>query len=324
MVRGKESGPSRMTPVMYHYVRPQAGALHDYPYLALDDFERQLDYFSDHFGFVTREGFEQWVTGGAVPDGVLLTFDDGLSDHVEFVFPALRRRGVFGLFYIGSAPLTDGVVLEVHKLQLALGRLGGPSAFARVQARYPQLLEASGEDDLGHYAGQSSDLPTKRLKQLLNWKLDPVRRREVVDDLFALAFVGDDAPRAEDVYVDEAGVRQLVDDGMGVGAHGHEHLRLSGLTPDLQQREIQQACSLIKTLAGTLDWGYCYAHGLPGSFDTTSEQLVASAGCPFAFAVAADTTIETPIAMTARFALPRQNCNTFPSGAATIGGLRAS
>ena len=44
-----------MTPVMYHYVRPDAGALRDYPYLALDDFERQLDYFDSHFGFVGRE-----------------------------------------------------------------------------------------------------------------------------------------------------------------------------------------------------------------------------------------------------------------------------
>ncbi len=229
-----------MTPVMYHYVRPDAGALRDYPYLALDDFERQLDYFDSHFGFVGREAFEQWVAGGDVPGGVLLTFDDGLRDHVEFVLPALRRRGVFGLFYVGSAPLTDGVVLEVHKLQLALGRLGGATAFARVEARYPQLLEGSAKDDLGHYAGQNSDLPTKHLKQLLNWRLDLATRREVVDDLFTLAFAGDDVPRAEDVYVDEVGIKQLLDDGMGVGAHGHEHLRLAGLTPDRQRLEIEQ------------------------------------------------------------------------------------
>lgn len=312
-----------MTPVMYHYVRLDAGALRDYPYLALDDFERQLDYFDSHFGFVGREAFEQWVAGGDVPGGVLLTFDDGLRDHVEFVLPALRRRGVFGLFYVGSAPLTDGVVLEVHKLQLALGRLGGATAFARVEARYPQLIEGSAKDDLGHYAGQNSDLPTKHLKQLLNWRLDLATRREVVDDLFTLAFAGDDVPRAEDVYVDEVGIKQLLDDGMGVGAHGHEHLRLAGLTPDRQRLEIEQACRLVKTLAGTLEWGYCYAHGLAGSFDSTSERLVAAAGCPFAFAVAA-ATIETSLAETARFSLPRQNCNTFPGGAATIGGLKTS
>ena len=323
MVRRKEPGASCMIPVMYHYVRPNAGELRDYPYLALDDFERQLDYFADRFGFVGRDAFEHWVAGGAVPDGALMTFDDGLRDHVEFVLPALRRRGLFGLFYVGSAPLTDGVVLEVHKLQLALGRLGGAAAFARVEGRHRQLLEGSGEHDLGYYAGQSSDLPTKRLKQLLNWRLDPVKRREIVDDLFTHAFAGHNLPRVEDVYADEVGIKQLLDEGMGVGAHGHQHLRLTGLTPVRQQLEIEQACHLVKTLAGTLEWGYCYAHGLAGSFDSTSERLVAAAGCPFAFAVA-DAAIQTPLAETARFSLPRQNCNTFPSGAATIGGLKAS
>ena len=319
MTRGDGLGSPGMTPVMYHYVRPGAGGLPNYPYLARDDFERQLDHFSDTRGLVGREAFECWVGGGAAPAGFLLTFDDGLRDHVDFVLPVLRRRGLFGLFYVPSAPMTDGVVLDVHKLHLALGRLSGAAALDRLEARYPRLLEEATEADVGHYAAQVSDLQTKRVKYLLNWMLEPDERHEVVDDLVAFAFDGR-APGVDDVYVDEAGVRRLVAEGMGVGAHGHRHLLLSGLTPERQEREIRQACHLIRTLAGTLDWGYCYAQG---SFDATSERLVASIGCPFAFAVA-DGDIETPLIETARFALPRRNCNTFPHGAASKGGRRLS
>ena len=286
------------------------------------DFDRQLDHLSGTLGLVTREGFERWVRGGPAPDGYLLTFDDGLRDHVDFVLPTLRRRGVFGLFYVPSAPTTDGVVLDVHKLHLALGHLGGPAVLARLEACHPQVLEGAATAELGRYAGQVSDVQMKRVKYRLNWVLDPDARREVVDDLLAFAFDGR-APGVDDVYADEAGMRQLLEEGMGVGAHGHQHLLLSRLTPERQEQEIHRGCDLIRTLAGTLDWGYCYAQGSEGSFDSTSERLVASTGCPFAFGVA-DGDIEARLAETTRFALPRRDCNSLPHGIASSGGRRLS
>ena len=155
-----------MTPVMYHYVRPGPGTLPNYPYLALADFERQLDRFDDTLGLVGREAFERWVGGAAAPSGFLLTFDDGLRDHVDFVLPVLRRRGLFGLFYVPSAPLTDGVVLDVHKLHLALGRVGGSALLDRLEVRYPWLRGETTEADVRHYATQTSDLQSKRVSRL--------------------------------------------------------------------------------------------------------------------------------------------------------------
>lgn len=302
-----------MTAVMYHYVRPDAGTLSSYPYLSLVDFERQLDHFSDVLGLVGREAFERWVSGGVAPTGFLLTFDDGLRDHVDFVLPVLCERGLFGLFYVPSAPITNGVVLDVHKVHLALGRLGGPAALDRLKERYPELLEAAAEADAGHYATQTSSLQTKRVKRLLNWVLEPSTRREIVDDLVAFAFDGQ-APAASEIYVGETGIRQLVSEGMGVGAHGHQHLVLDGLGAKQQEQEIAESCRVTQMLVGSLEWGYCYAYG---SFDSTSERLVAATGCPFAFAVT-DDDIETPLAETSRFALPRRNCNTFPHGTASV------
>ena len=155
-----------MTPVMYHYVRPVPGTLPNYPYLALADFERQLDRFDDTLGLVGREAFERWVGGAAAPSGFLLTFDDGLRDRVDFVLPVLRRRGLFGLFYVPSAPLTDGVVLDVHKLHLALGRVGGSALLDRLEVRYPWLRGETTEADVRHYATQTSDLQSKRVSRL--------------------------------------------------------------------------------------------------------------------------------------------------------------
>ena len=65
------------------------------------------------------------MEGGLSPDGSFLTFDDGLRDHRDFVLPVLRQRGLFGLFYVASGPAITGRILDVHKAQIALGRMGG-------------------------------------------------------------------------------------------------------------------------------------------------------------------------------------------------------
>ena len=89
-----------MKPVMYRYLRPRAEGLPHFPYLALADFQRQLDQFASTYGFVGRPAFVNSVGGEPSPDEVLLTFDDGLRDHRDFVLPVLRERGLFGLFYV--------------------------------------------------------------------------------------------------------------------------------------------------------------------------------------------------------------------------------
>ena len=125
---------------MYHYVRPEVCGLPHFPYLSLADFECQLDDFARRYGFVCREDFVRWTEGGPAPEGVLLTFDDGLRDHAEFVLPALQARGLFGLFYVSSGPALTERILDVHKVHLALGRLGGPAALAWLKANAPDCL----------------------------------------------------------------------------------------------------------------------------------------------------------------------------------------
>ncbi len=307
-----------MKPLMYHYVRPSAPGLPHFPYLARRHFEQQLDYLAEVYGFVDRDSFEKWTAGGAAPSGVLLTFDDGFRDHVAHVLPALQARKIFGIFYVPAGPITTGEFLDVHKLHLAVGRLGGAEALDWVRAAHPELLPEIDKARMGHYVGQPSDTPTKRIKRLFNWELSSESRREALRGLFDYAFEGT-LPEWRTLYLDDADVRHLCEAGMGVGGHGFSHAILSHLQEDAQRREVEASCDLIKSLVGHLDWGYCYPHGIHEAFDQTSERVVAEAGHPFAFAVE-DADIDTPIAESARYALPRHNCNAYAHGSASFGG----
>ena len=78
-----------MKTIMYHYVRPSMPGYPEFPYLGQADFCHQIDSFAQTIGLVRAKEFYGWLAGGPAPQGALLTFDDGLRDHVDFVLPVL-------------------------------------------------------------------------------------------------------------------------------------------------------------------------------------------------------------------------------------------
>jgi hypothetical protein len=268
---------------MYHYVRPHAEGLPYFPYLSVADFERQLEIFEHAYGFVYRDEFLRWAEGGPAPEGVLLTFDDGLRDHAEFVLPALRDRGLFALFYVPSGPATTGRILDVHKVHLVLGKLGGTDVLAWLQDNTPSLVIADQGNNIAltHYAAQNADQATKFVKYLFNWKLSEAEKGEVLDALLDHAFASN-PPQWQEIYLDERALRAF-------------------------------SCAFVEQYGGSRGWGYCYPFGAPSAFSPETEEIVAQAGCPLAFAVEAND-IASPLALAKRYALPRHDCNAFPHG----------
>ena len=87
---------------MYHYVRPSS---EEYPFfnsLDVDVFIKQLNHFNNEYGFISKEKYFDAVSNNKNIDGVVLTFDDGLKDHFSYVLPELKKRNLWGIFYIPS------------------------------------------------------------------------------------------------------------------------------------------------------------------------------------------------------------------------------
>lgn len=90
--------------VMYHRVwgNKEARRWPHMPYLHIDDFRRQLDWFAEQ-----REYYE-------------LTFDDGLRCHLERVVPELEQRGVSGMFFVPAQLVWEPC--GIHRVHDAVGR----------------------------------------------------------------------------------------------------------------------------------------------------------------------------------------------------------
>jgi peptidoglycan/xylan/chitin deacetylase (PgdA/CDA1 family) len=306
-----------MKAVMYHYVREADASLPYFRHLEAADFRQQLDWFAANLGFVTRHGFAESLRTGIPRPGVILTFDDGFADHHDYVMPELVRRGLWGFFYVPTGILGASKPLDVHRIHLLLGARGG----SLVAARLRELVQ---EEHLRHgrveefktatYSRQENDEATLQVKRILNYFCSEDAREVLLDQLTA-EFVGDEAVAARKLYMSERQLVAMRDNGMVIGSHTHSHPVLSKLCRATQEAEIQASFAALESVLGPLpDRPFCYPYGGFHSFNSTTEELLAAAGCRHAFNVEPRDISQADLSGRP-LALPRYDCNQFPHGA---------
>ena len=313
-----------MKAIMYHYVREAPSRLPYFRYLHVEDFARQLDWFAENHRFVTREEFDDACRSGEAPDGVVLTFDDGLVDHHECVLPLLKERGLFGIFYICSAPVERHKLLDVHRIHLILGRLGGDAAMQRLQLHLREEMLGDAhriEFRDATYRNQVNDDATTTFKRMLNYWISYEYREPVLDALFEEEF-GDQGRIAEAFYLSPAQICAMDAAGMIVGSHGANHFLFSKLSVERQREEIAESFEYLSQVLGKPVTTFCYPYGGSHAFTSHTVSLLEEAGTLFSFDVnPRDITAED--LRRGRQALPRYDCNMFPHGRASLGAARA-
>jgi peptidoglycan/xylan/chitin deacetylase (PgdA/CDA1 family) len=308
-----------LTIVMYHYVRDPEGT--SFPRIhgrTVAELRGQLDYIDRHYSVVSCADLIAASNGGApLPErACLLTFDDGLTEHLDTVVPELAARGLTACFAVPADPVLDRRVLDVQKSQHVLAASSEHGALARellarVEAR-------TGDDDLPSagelratyaHAGRYDGPETMFAKRLLQDALPDHVRRAILDELFAELVSRDEAGFADELYLSLDGVRELLTAGMEVSGHGGDHHRLGLLDEAGQQREIDRSLELlVRAHDGTppTEWTMTYAYG---SRNETTLRLLAAAGCRLGLTT--DVGLAGPEA--GPLELPRLNTNDLPT-----------
>ena len=114
---------NKVSVVMYHYVRNlQESKYPKIKGLDLPLFEEQLDYLQKNYSIVDIDTVIEAYENKAIlpPKAVLLTFDDGYSDHYDNVFPILKKRKILGAFYPSVKAITEHSMLDVNKIHFIL------------------------------------------------------------------------------------------------------------------------------------------------------------------------------------------------------------
>lgn len=313
-----------MKVLYYHYVRPAPAGMSHFRYLHVEDFRAQLDFLGDRHGFVERADFLEAVReGGDIPRGVVLTFDDGLRDHVDYVLPELERRELWGMFFIPTGMYESGELLAPHRAHHLLGVQGGVDMLAALQGRItPDMLANEHREEFykSTYANQDNDSATSEFKRILNYVLAPAARKTVLDSL--MAEYCDEAALFTALYMKPEEIRLLAEKGMIVGSHSVSHPVFSTLPPKAQAKEIADSFDFLEKASGGLGLRtFCYPYGHSHTYNADTVRLLEESGCRLAF-TAEHRDVTTDDISAAPLELPRHDCNAFAHGRASYGTRR--
>lgn len=305
---------------MYHYVRPEDVTLPNFKYLHIDDFKQQLDYFERAYGFITRDDFFTSLQTGMPVPGVVLTFDDGLKDHYDFVLPELQRRNLWGLFYVCTGVYETGKLLDVHRIHMLLGRYSSKEVYGALNAIITDkmLVDSTREDFIKMaYAPQVNDNYTVQVKKILNYFIGYDHKEAVLNELMKRYF-GDETALTGEFYMTREELVNMHNAGMVIGSHTVSHPVLSKLGSEGQTREIEASFNWLYNLIPGLPLKtFCYPYGGFFSFNEATEAILNANNVECSFNLESRDIDENDL-LKRKTAFPRYDCNEFPHGKVRI------
>ena len=174
---------------MYHYVREFSADYPNFRFLDVSDFRKQLQFFEQEYGFVERSEWLEYVSTGKMPSKegkVVLTFDDAMSCHYEYVFPELIDKGLWGIFYVPTNPYKFGKILDVHRIHLLCGAFEGKrlleiASDLLTDSMIPGNKINAFKNDT--YKLQNNNEGVTEFKRLLNYFIHYDFREKIIDEI---------------------------------------------------------------------------------------------------------------------------------------------
>jgi peptidoglycan/xylan/chitin deacetylase (PgdA/CDA1 family) len=309
----------KVTIVMYHYVRNlEHSRFPAIKGLSVERFCRQLDYIQARFTPIAAED----LIGALSPaqkelptNPILLTFDDGYSDHFTNVFPLLDARGIQGCFFPPAQSVLEHKVLDVNKIQFILAAVSDVGSLvdqvffslSEFRTKYPLKTKEAYFHSIPEQHRYDSRNVTV-LKRLLQRELPEPVRAEIVRRLFAEHVTTDESSFACELYMSVDQIACLRRHRMHIGSHGNTHAWLDRLSPDAQVIEVDQSLGFLQTLGvGRDEWTMCYPYG---GFNDSLLHVLQTRDCQLGFTAAPRT---ADLDVDDRLTLPRIDTNDLPS-----------
>ncbi|MDC0560154.1 polysaccharide deacetylase family protein [Flavobacteriaceae bacterium] len=307
-----------MKAIMYHYVRYKDKKFPHLFRLDFDLFKKQLDYFEKKYGFISKEAFINSIRNKEEEKGIILTFDDGLYCHYKNVFPELKKRGLWGIFYIPTFPFKENQILDVHRIHILISNCNAKDLYAYLQKiQIQKLFDKNKIDEYKRltYINQDNDQYSLIIKRILNYFIRYDKRKSIIDQLFN-KFIKENFT-IEDFYLSINNLKEMNAAGMIIGSHTENHLVMSKLSDSLQKYEIENSFNYIESKIGSLEIKtFCYPYGGFHTFNDKTQEILSNNGCEFSFNVEQRDITSNDLKHKVH-ALPRFDCNQFKYGSAS-------
>ncbi len=308
-----------MKAIMYHYVQEFDKKHPFFRFLDIKQFRKQLDFFGEKYGFLKKEEWDQFINIGKIKNldnKVILTFDDGLSCHFDYVFPELEKRGLWGIFYVSTKPYLNKKILDVHRIHLICGAFDGERIYQNLcEIITDKMIQEEKREEFKDktYLRQKNNEYISKVKKILNYFIHYEFREQTIDDLakkLGYKFNHDN------FYISTENLKKMHDSGQVIGSHTINHKVMSKLSAEEQNLEIKDSFNYLDNLGCIAEKTYCHPYGGFHSFNKDTLNILKSENVAYSFNVE-QRDINLNDFYFSKQHLPRFDCNQFAFGKAS-------
>ena len=162
----------------------------------------------------------------------LITFDDGLIEIYNVIFPILKKNNLKAIFFINPNFVDNNEALYKHFISVAINNLKEINFDKNITDEIAAILSFS--------------YPTNQefIKNFIN--IEYSERRKTNQILKLLKFDKNKFLKENPFYVSTEMIQEMIDDGQCFGGHTMSHPRLEKLTFDAQKEEIINSINWLK------------------------------------------------------------------------------
>jgi peptidoglycan/xylan/chitin deacetylase (PgdA/CDA1 family) len=291
---------------MYHYIRNED---QQYPFanvLTHEKYITQLKKFSKT-GFINSHD-DLFIDSKKY----LLTFDDGLKDHIHAA-ELLKKNNGIGIFFIPTLPLKNSVILDVHKIHLITSKIKG---FEILDELDKYLIKNkikkfySEKEKLKFktaYKRQDDDSYKKRFKKIMNYYGNISLKQKILNFLLKKFEIN---TKSKDFYLNKKEIKHLSSLGMIIGSHSESHTLLSRLNYKNQFLEINNSKNYLEKIINKKIDTFCYPYGGKISYNNKTLNVLKKTKFKLAYTVD-NKDFSAKDIMNKPYELPRYDCNLF-------------
>jgi peptidoglycan/xylan/chitin deacetylase (PgdA/CDA1 family) len=254
--------------INYHYLRSHNDdALKITNYVSPENFSEQLRQLKENFTFCRCTDLvdEKIVLGES---NVLITFDDGSKDIITSAQAILDRYDVPATFFICSAPYTDNRVLDVHKIQIIMERLGfekfSKQFYELLTLKLPKGVKHDSLEYANNYQLYRYDKEEIRdFKLDLNYRVPYIYSEEIIDLIFKKLFSNESEKEIiKQIYLSIDDLKSLKEKGHELAVHGHSHRLLPRMSFEQQKADLESSSNFLNSITGETSFTVAYPYGL--------------------------------------------------------------
>lgn len=276
---------------MYHYIIGNEYRIFpDLKGLCLKDFKKQIRYFKKNCNVLNQDDFLEILEKKKMPrkPSIILTFDDGYSDHYNNAYPYLCKHKLSGFFYSPIDSAKGKIILDVNKIHFILQREKNTRNILKLIIKYYALFSKKSFSSIDlqsiNLKSRFDNKETILIKRLLQFALPEKIRKKIVDKIYKIIVDIPEKEVAKKIYMPKKHMIEMKKNNMNFGLHGVTHRWWGKLSNQDQEFEISQSINYLKKI-GVLDKNFSATYP-NGSYNNSTLSILGRKKIAFAFTTA--------------------------------------